>query len=253
MISNESLRERLRGKRLSDRRFADGVGVSVKTVHRWLADVDYRVREENARRAADVLGCTPHDLWPQQYPAWDGSRPATTSVKPFMPTVYATRSQVPPDLWQQHFGCAQRTVDILVFAATFLFDTVDGFVDTLIDAAERGVAVRMLIGNPESASMILRGQEEAIGEAVVARCRTTAELLAPRATTPGLQIRMHQTTLYTSMFRVDDCMIANYHIYGSPGRNNPVMVFARPDEPRLWATLEQAFDRVWENATPLIN
>ncbi|MBV8180822.1 MAG: hypothetical protein JO045_18890 [Mycobacterium sp.] len=253
MISNESLRERLRGKRLSDRRFADGVGVSVKTVHRWLADVDYRVREENARRAADVLGCTPHDLWPQQYPAWDGSRPATTSVKPFMPTVYATRSQVPPDLWQQHFGGAQRTVDILVFAATFLFDTVDGFVDTLIGAAERGVAVRMLIGDPESASMILRGQEEDIGEAVVARCRTTVELLAPRATTSGLQIRTHHTTLYTSMFRVDDCMIVNFHVYGSPGRNNPVMVFARPDEPRLWATLEQAFDRVWENATPLIS
>ena len=85
----------------------------------------------------------------------------------------------------------------------------------------------------------------------VARCRTTVELLAPRATTPGLAIRMHQTTLYTSMFRVDDDMIVNFHIYGSPGRNNPVMVFARADEPRLWATFDQAFNRVWDNAKPL--
>ena len=251
MIPNESLRERVRGKRLSDRRFADGVGVSVKTVHRWLADVDHKVREENARRAAEVLGCTPHDLWPQQYPASDGSRLATTWVKPFMPTVYATRSQVPVSLWQQHFADAHRAVDILVFAATFLFDTVDEFVDTLADAAERGVAVRVLIGDPESTSMILRGQEEDIGEAVIARCRTTVELLAPRATTPGLQIRTHQTTLYASMFRVDDDMILNFHIYGSPGRNNPVMVFARADEPRLWATFDQAFNRVWDNAKPL--
>jgi transcriptional regulator with XRE-family HTH domain len=251
MIPNESLRERVQARKLSDRRFADGVGVSLKTVQRWLGDVDHKVREENARRAAEVLGCTPHDLWPEQYPVPAGSHPAAGWVKPFTATVYATRSQVPVRIWRQHFAGAQRSVDILVFAATFLFDTVDDFVDILVDAAGRGVAVRLLIGDPDGASMTLRGDEEGIGEAVVARCRTTVELLAPRATTPGLAIRMHQTTLYTSMFRVDDDMILNFHIYGSPGRNNPVMVFARADEPRLWATFDQAFNRVWDNAKPL--
>jgi hypothetical protein len=118
---------------------------------------------------------------------------------------------------------------------------------------DTGVAVRLLIGDPDGASMILRGEEEDIGEAVIARCCTTVELLARRATTPGLQIRTHQTTLYTSMFRVDDDMIVNFHIYGSPGRNNPAMVFARADEPRLWATFDQAFSRVWDNAKPLID
>jgi hypothetical protein len=140
---------------------------------------------------------------------------------------------------------------ILVLAATFLFDTLDGFVDTLVEAAGRGVGVRLLVGDPDGPSLTLRGEEEGIGEAVVARCRTTVELLAPRASTPGLQIRTHQTTLYASLFRVDDRIIVNFHIYGSPGRSNPVMVFARTDEPRLWATFEQAFDRVWDNAKPL--
>jgi hypothetical protein len=46
-------------------------------------------------------------------------------------------------------------------------------------------------------------------------------------------------------------MIVNFHIYGSPGRNNPVLVLSRHHEPRLWATLEQAFTQVWDNATPL--
>ena len=53
------------------------------------------------------------------------------------------------------------------------------------------------------------------------------------------------------MFRVDDEMIVNFHIYGSPGRSNPVMVFARADEPRLWATLDRAFEQVWNSANPL--
>ncbi len=47
---------------------------------------------------------------------------------------------------------------------------------------------------------------------------------------------LHDTTLYTSIFRVDDAMIVNFRIYGSAGRNNLVPVLARHHEPRLWAT-----------------
>lgn len=98
--------------------------------------------------------------------------------------------------------------------------------------------------------MILRGQE-GIGEAVIARCRTSVELLAPHAGTPGLDISTHDTTPYTSIFRVDDAMIVDVDIYGSAGRNNPVLVLSRHHEPRLWATLEQAYTQVWDKATPL--
>lgn len=158
---------------------------------------------------------------------------AADRVTPFTPLVYATRTQIPISRWQHHFADAQHFIDILVFAATFLFDTLEGFIDTLVEAAGRGVVVRFLVGDPDGANMALRGEEEGIGEAVRARSRTTVELLARYAPTVGIQIRTHQTTLYSSIFRVDDEMIVNFHIYGSPGRNNPVMVFARNDEPRL--------------------
>jgi len=154
-------------------------------------------------------------------------------------------------MWQQHFADATTGIDILVLAATFLFDTLDGFLDILLDAAARGVAVRFLVGDPDTATTILRGEEEGIGEAVIARCRTSVELLAPHAGTPGLDIRTHDTALYTSIFRVDDAMIVNFHIYGSAGRNNPVLVLSRHHEPRLWATLEDAFTQVWDHARPL--
>ncbi|AMT71019.1 MULTISPECIES: XRE family transcriptional regulator [Mycobacteriaceae] len=251
-IPNERLAQRLRAKGLSHARFATAVGVDIKTVRRWLADSDYKVREHNAHRAADVLDCTPYDLWPNQYPPSTAHPLATTSSGgPFTATLYASRTQLPITAWQQHFADATTSIDILVLAATFLFDTLDGFLDTLLGAAARGVAVRFLVGNPDTATTILRGQDEGIGEAVIARCRTSVELLTPHAGTPGLNIRTHDTTLYTSIFRVDDAMIVNFHIYGSPGRNNPVLVLSRHHEPRLWATLEQAFTQVWDNATPL--
>lgn len=251
-IPNERLAQRLRAKGLSHGRFATAVGVDVKTVRRWLANANYKVRDDNAHRAAEVLGCTPHDLWPNQFlPATASALAATSPVGPFTATLYASRTQLPITAWQQHFAGATTGIDILVLAATFLFDTLDGFLDTLLDAAARGVAVRFLVGDPDTATMILRGEEEGIGEAVIARCRTSVELLTPHAGTPGLHIRTHDATLYTSIFRVDETMIVNFHIYGSPGRNNPVLVLSRHHEPRLWATLEQAFTQVWDNAKPL--
>ena len=138
-----------------------------------------------------------------------------------------------------------------MFAATFLFDTLDGFTTTLVDAAQRGAQVRFLVGDPGADIMILRGEEEGIGDSVVARSRNSVELLTPHLHTPGVQVRSHRTTLYTSIFRVDDDMIINFHVYGSPGRNNPVMIFSRRDQPRLWATFEDAFTRVWDQAVPL--
>lgn len=249
---NVTLDQAMRAKGLSPRRLAERVGIHEKTVRRWVTDADWRVQRENAYAAAKVLGCTPHELWPSQFPAEQPTnRPVTNSAATFSPTMYATRTQVPVTLWQRHFSNAEKSIDILVFAATFLFDTLDGFTTTLVEAAKRGAQVRFLVGDPGGDNMIRRGEEEGIGDSVMARTRNSVELLAPHVQTPGLQVRTHQTTLYTSIFRVDDAAIINFHVYGSPGRDNPVMVFSRAEEPRLWATFEDAFTRVWDQARPL--
>ncbi|WP_100485156.1 helix-turn-helix domain-containing protein [Mycobacteroides abscessus] len=249
-ITNEQLKAKLREHGLSPAQFARKVGVELKTVRRWLANAHASVREDNARQAAKVLHCTPHDLWPTKFPHEAAPIRPDTPV-PFSPTVYASRTQVPLAVWQDHFTAAQNTIDILVFAATFLFDTLDGFTTTLTDAARRGVQVRFLVGDPHGDNMTLRGEEEGIGESVKARSHNSVELLRPYTATPGFDVRTHQTTLYTSIFRVDTDMIINFHIYGSPGRDNPVMIFSRNQEPRLWATFERAFNQVWEAAAPL--
>lgn len=252
MVANDRLKAKLRERGLSPSQFARRIGVELKTVRRWLANANARVREDNAREAADKLSCTPHDLWPAQFAPEPVIVHPDTPV-PFSPTVYAGRTLVPVTTWQDHFAGAQHAIDILVFAATFLFDTLDGFTTTLTEAARRGVQVRFLVGDPHGDNMSLRGEEEGIGESVKARSHNSVELLRPYATTPGFDVRTHQTTLYTSIFRVDDDVIVNFHIYGSPGRDNPVMILSRSQEPRFWATLERAFTRVWDNAQPLAN
>jgi hypothetical protein len=107
--------------------------------------------------------------------------------------------------------------------------------------------VRFLVGDPNAANVSRRGEEEQIGEAVVARCKMTLALLRPYAGTPGFDIRTHRSNLYASLFRVDDTVITNFHIHGSPGRENPVIVLHRHDEPGLWSVLEQSFSRIWDS------
>jgi hypothetical protein len=50
---------------------------------------------------------------------------------------------------------------------------------------------------------------------------------------------------------VDDTVITNFHIYGSPGRDNPVIILRHDDEPGLWAVLEQSFSRIWDGGEPI--
>jgi lambda repressor-like predicted transcriptional regulator len=252
LVPNVALDWAMKSKGVSARKLARAIGVTEITVRRWLENVQIKVRLDNAQAAARQLGCTPHDLWPDQFSA--SQEPSSTMGDKhvrFNPALYASRTEVPITVWQNHFDHARSAIDILAFAATFLFDTLDGFTATLADAARRGVQIRFLIGDPDGDNTALRGKEEGIGESVHARSHNSVELLRPYTTTPGLDVRTHETTLYTSIFRVDDDMIVNFHIYGSPGRDNPVMVFSRQQEPRLWATFERAFTRVWDNARPL--
>lgn len=252
LVPNLALEQVMKAKGVSARKLARAIGVTEITVRRWLENVHIKVRLDNAQGAAHELGCTPHDLWPDQFPPAQQPEPAEDHTPvAFNPTLYASRTQVPITMWQNHFANAQSAIDILVFAATFLFDTLDDFTTTLTEAAQRGVQVRFLVGDPDGDNMRLRAQEEGIGESVKARSHNSVELLRPCTTTPGLDVRTHQTTLYTSIFRVDDDLIVNIHIYGSPGRDNPVMILSRRQEPRLWARFERAFTRVWDDAKPL--
>ena len=76
----------------------------------------------------------------------------------------------------------------------------------------------------------------------------TLARLQPISCIAGLEIRTHATPLYTSMFRADDTLIANPHLYGAPASDNPALVIRRDDAPELWHDHLLAFQRVWNTA-----
>ncbi len=64
------------------------------------------------------------------------------------------------------------------------------------------------------------------------------------------QIRLHSTTLYASIFRYDDIMLANPHMWGAPASANPVLHLRRIEGSSWFDGYRRSFDAVWETARP---
>lgn len=110
--------------------------------------------------------------------------------------------------------------------------------------------MRLLFGDPASTAVQLRGEEEGIGDLLAARCRLTWTYLKDVIATPGVEARVHGCTLYSSIFRFDDRLLVNAHMYGAPANHSPVYAITRIPGGRLFANYMTSFERTWDEARP---
>ena len=242
--ANAALRNRMLSRGFSKARLAASTQIDERSIQRWM-DGQVRPHAENARRVATTLECEPSDLWPEVFSPFPSSVSGSIAA-----TVYTSRAHIPVGVWIDLFSTAKSEIDICVYGGTFLYDTVPGFNRLMADAAGRGVSTRFLVGDPSSESVKRRGEEEGIGPSLPSRCALTLDRLAPLAAHEGIELRVHSTTLYASMFRIDDSLIANHHILGSPASDNPAIQFSRAAGENLWNTYADAFNLIWASASP---
>lgn len=112
--------------------------------------------------------------------------------------------------------------------------------------ARAGVAVRILLGDPDCPNVKQRGIEEGIGDAMVAKIRNVLVLYRPLADVEGVQIRLHQTVLYNSIYRADEHLLVNHHVYGVPAANAPVTRIDNTINPELTKTYLSSFEFIWK-------
>ncbi len=122
--------------------------------------------------------------------------------------------------------------------------------EALAHQARAGVRIRLLLGDPDSAAVAIRGREEGIGDGLAARIRISEKYLQETALTDGVELRWHATTLYNSIYRSDDTMLVNAHVYGMPASQNPVLHLRRAPTGRVFDHYLASFDKVWATATP---
>lgn len=158
--------------------------------------------------------------------------------------VYPSRAAVPGDLWRTLFAGARHQVDVLVIAGLFLPDGHADFTTVLRRKGAEGVTIRYALGDPESPAVALRGDEEGIGDGLAARTRITLTYLASLRDAPGIELRLHATTLYNSIYRFDGDMLVNTHVYGAPAAHSPVM-HLRAQPGGLFDHYAASFERIW--------
>ena len=245
MGANERLRVAVHNSGLSIAALADAAGVDPKTCERWITQ-GRTPHRTNARLAALALREDMSYLWP----ALEHGR-RSRGLHPELVAIYAARADAPLEAWQTMFEQAERDIGILVYAAVFLHELWPGFNDMLRGKAEAGCRVRVMLGDPDSEEVIRRGRDEQYGHGIETRCRQAIMHYAPLPGVPGVEIRVHDTVLYNSIYAGDDWMIVNAHRFGINAYATPVLHLRRSAEGGLFDGYAESFENVWKLSRPV--
>jgi hypothetical protein len=244
-MSNEALRAAIVSSGLGLEGTADGVGVDRKTVERWISGRTPYRRHQYA--LASLLGVDLRHLWPDCRPAEEVTAMGQAEVL----GIYPHRSVVPPDRWTGMVRGARSRVDVLAFSAFWLSED-RSFHRLLEEKAASGVTVRVLLGDPDCAEVEQRGEDEGIGEAMASKVRNAIVNYGSLLTLEGIGFRLHRTTLYNSLYRADEEMLVNTHVYGVGAYLAPVLHLHHVPGADLFMTYVESFERIWDGARPLV-
>ena len=133
------------------------------------------------------------------------------------------------------FSQAEQEIGVLVYTGMFLADD-PGLLALFRAKAGRGVRVRILLGDPDSAEVVAdRGEHEGIDDRARSKIRNALVLYRPLRQVDGVEIRLHRTVLYNSIYRADDELLVNTHVYGLAGGAGPGLAPAQDRRGRRWS------------------
>jgi transcriptional regulator with XRE-family HTH domain len=240
-VANERLRGALAARGLTAAACAESIGVDAKTVERWI--IRERVPHRTHRvKAADLLGVEETYLWPSL--AHD--QRTVSAGRAELIEFYPSRASVPAELWRSLIDDSRESIDVLVFAGLFLPEVHD--IARLAARAQSGCRIRLLLGDPSGNAVQGRGREEGLGNGLAHRILLSLRYYQSILPAAGIELRLHNTTLYASIFRSDDSMLVNAHIYGSTAGQNPVLHLRRVPGGRVFDQYVNSFDKVWATA-----
>lgn len=244
-MANERLRDALLRNGLNYEHVAKATGVDQKTVERWITK-SRTPYPRHRHTIASLVKETEGYLWPDAIPA---ARKAEVT-KFEVVKLYPHRNTIPADLWDRLITNATEHVEVLVHAGLFLVERPT-FMRDLTQKANAGARIRLLFGDPASREVALRSDEEQLGKGTLgARIRNALAFYRPLQGVAGIDIRFHKTTLYNSIFRFDDEMIINTHVYGFQGAHAPALHLRRLSAGDLFETYSESFEHVWNLSRP---
>jgi transcriptional regulator with XRE-family HTH domain len=242
-MTNERLRDAMQSKGFDPQAVADKLRVDRKTVERWITK-GRAPYPRYRRELAALLKESENYLWPAVLPA---EKQQVVSESELVKT-YPRRYSVPNDLWKRLFNQATDFIGILAYAGLFLPEQNADLVETLKAKASTGTKIVVLLGDPKSDAVAIRGEEEGIGQAMAEKVRNVLSFYGRLEGVEGVFVGYHTTTLYNSIYRFDNEMLVNTHILGCPAAHAPVMHLRELAGGSMFQTFSDSFDRVWSGS-----
>jgi hypothetical protein len=187
-----------------------------------------------------MLGEGESYLWPE---ALDSGR-AVAMAQSELVTIYPRRSAVPSQLWRRLLNQATMQIGILAYGGLFLHELIPNLTTTLMAKADAGAKVEVLLGDPDCPQVAERGQDEGIGDSMAGKIRNTLTFYQPMRGHFAAGVMYHDTVLYNSIYRFDDEMLVNTHLFGHPAAHAPIMHLRRLAGGDLFDTYVASFERV---------
>jgi transcriptional regulator with XRE-family HTH domain len=242
-MSNDRLRDAMLRNGLTPAAIADQIGVDPKTVERWITQ-DRTPYPKHRHAIAALVREGESYLWPGALSPERASRVAQSEVV----EIYPRRSAMPAELWERMLDAASDQVGILAYGGLFLHEQNPKFGATLLQKAIAGTKVEVLLGDPESPQVAERGEEEGIGDSMASKIRNTLAFYTDLRGVANASVHFHRTTLYNSIYRFDDEMLVNTHLYGVPAAHAPMLHLRRLSGGHLFDNYSASFQRVWSRS-----
>lgn len=242
----------MQSARLSPRQLASRVGVSSKTVERWVADPDLIPHARNREDASQALGVEVTMLWPRA--AKDRGRSGADSE---MVHSYPYRSACPSTVWGDLVGGAGRSCSSRGTRTTSSGRSSRMFGVTLRGRLEAGCRVRFLLGDPDGEVTRERERVEGAALTVSTRIRITLGELAKLGPVDGLEVRFSGADdavnhVGLSVFRFDDDVLVTPHLARTVGHDSPMFHLRRAGDGGMFGRFAEHAEELWGRGVPRV-
>jgi transcriptional regulator with XRE-family HTH domain len=236
---------------MKPRELATRVGVTPKTVERWLANASLVPHQRNVVDACTALGVDEDMIWPNALKA-----NVKTGHDREVFAVYPYRSACDSAVWSQLIAGANSEIFLAGYTNYFVWLEQPNLHATLRRKAESGCTVRFLVGDPESETTRNRERIEDVALTVSTRIRITLENVNRLAGVPGIEARFSAPDdgpnhVSLSVFRFDQQALVTPHLARVVGHDSPMMHLRRNQDGGLFDRFAEHAEELWERATPV--
>jgi len=237
---------------MTPRQLALRVGVSGKTVERWVSDQELIPHARNREDTCRALGVEDVAmLWPKAV----RERVKTGGDREILHS-YPYRSACPSNVWGELIDGASEELFFAGYTNYFLWTQVPDFIGTLRRKAREGCRVRFLLGDPNGEVTGQREEIEGVALTVSTRINMTLESLSKVGDLPGLEARysspqdaMNHVSL--SVFRFDNEALVTPHLARLVGHDSPMLHLRRMGEAGMFSRFAEHTEELWERAVPI--